>query len=339
MKNLSKSCIVLFLLFSSSAAFSDLRSDTERLLNWAEDSYPGLFSQTADTQFADFSGAEWCFRAYPDNIFAGVVCNSGSGFIQGDLYTYINNELHNYGSINQFRAAFENHGAADSAGNGSCVNIPFTAHEGVIETLRISLESAQGSTNIEHINEYVSVTNTGSTTKVTTSNISGLGDVSESTLKEKYHIQGNFLYPDSSVITTTTNVIGTQSTITNTTTINPSYKASPVNTFCQGQTWTANAYAETISGTVTVFGFSSDTGSSTLQMPGYTGTVSSINQSVTVPAGTFNTVQLDLKMTNGDSMTSWITTDIGALVKMNITSSVEGQTFTGVTELISLQRK
>ena len=102
MKNLSKSCIVLFLLFSSSAAFSDLRSDTDLLLNWAEDSYPELFSQPADTQTTDFSGAGWCFRVYPGYIYAGVVCESGSGFIQGDVYTYINNELYNYGSINLF---------------------------------------------------------------------------------------------------------------------------------------------------------------------------------------------------------------------------------------------
>lgn len=337
MKNIAKSFVILFLLLTSNVALSDIRSDANKVLNLFESLYPELLSP-AVTQYV----AEFCLRHYPEEeIYTGVVCGSEIDLPLGNGYVVIGDELIELGPIEQYRNLFASQSDADGSaptGSSSCVNIPFNAHNGIIETLQITVNTPQGSTSINHVNEYLSVTNTSSTIKVTTSNISGLGDVSESTLTEHYQIQGNYLFHVSSTSTTTTNMFGTESTLTSASTVSPSYKSAPVNTYCAGQTWTTSAYTETTNGTVTVMGINSSMGSESIQQPGYSGIVSSVNQSVTVPAGTFNTIRIDYTMANGDRMSTWSTTDIGALVKMTISGVVDGQTYTGTTELLGLQR-
>ncbi|QOJ23022.1 MAG: hypothetical protein HRU78_04675 [Gammaproteobacteria bacterium] len=72
-------------------ASADTASDTDTLLNWAENNYPQYFPTHQTTQ----SATPWLFRFYPDtNIYAGVNTDNNGVFVLGgpwgnDSPTYI----------------------------------------------------------------------------------------------------------------------------------------------------------------------------------------------------------------------------------------------------------
>lgn len=73
MKNTSKKFAIgiyaIILSGNFNPAFADLSSDTETLLNWAENTYPAYFPNHQATQSIE----PWLFRFYPDTgIYAGV---------------------------------------------------------------------------------------------------------------------------------------------------------------------------------------------------------------------------------------------------------------------------
>lgn len=61
-------------------AFSDTASDTETLLNWAENTYPAIFPSRQATQNID----PWLYRYYPESgIYAGVNKSDNSVYVLG----------------------------------------------------------------------------------------------------------------------------------------------------------------------------------------------------------------------------------------------------------------
>jgi len=345
MKIILRTFLLVFLLLSSSAAFSDINTDSNKFFNWLEHVFSdsGLLPPT-HTQYID----DWCIRAYPNadpaqSIYAGVICGNESAPFFGDAYALLGSELIELGPIAQFSAEYKNMSSADgnngnddsSPGNGNCVNIPFKARAGKTETHLMTASSSQGNFSFTKTHKHLSVTDTTSVSEVTI-DMGGFGD-SEATLTETYQIKDNFLWPSANTSVSTTTTFGTSSTIKASVKFSPPYKASPVNKFCEGQTWTTSAYTEISTETITTFGFSSDLGSGSEPIPGYRGTVTSVNKSVTVPAGTFNTVQMDYKMTNGFSMTIWLSTDIGAFIKMKLEGTTDGEKITSISELTSLK--
>lgn len=64
----------------ASMVSADLNSDTEKLLNWAETTYPNYFPTHQITQSID----PWLFRYYPDSkIYAGVNKTSNDVYVMG----------------------------------------------------------------------------------------------------------------------------------------------------------------------------------------------------------------------------------------------------------------
>lgn len=68
------------LLFSGNNAIADTASDTEILLNWAENTYPQFFPSPQGTQTVD----PWIFRFYPETgIYAGVNTGDLGAYVLG----------------------------------------------------------------------------------------------------------------------------------------------------------------------------------------------------------------------------------------------------------------
>ena len=61
-------------------ALADMVSDTEKVLNWAEKTFPDLFPNHQITQAYD----NWLFRYYPETeIYAGVNRLDTAGYVMG----------------------------------------------------------------------------------------------------------------------------------------------------------------------------------------------------------------------------------------------------------------
>lgn len=80
MKQLILSACTFILFGHTHLASADIASDTERLLNWAETTYPNLFPSHQVTQNIE----PWLYRYYPESqIYAGVNKNDNDVYVLG----------------------------------------------------------------------------------------------------------------------------------------------------------------------------------------------------------------------------------------------------------------
>lgn len=80
LKQLISSVCTLVLLANIHVASADLASDTEALLNWAENTYPQFFPGRRATQSLE----PWLYRFYPEaNTYAGVNKNDNGVYVLG----------------------------------------------------------------------------------------------------------------------------------------------------------------------------------------------------------------------------------------------------------------
>lgn len=90
MKQLISSVCAFILLGSLNCAFADNASDTETLLNWAENTYPQIFPSRQATQNLE----PWLYRFYPETgVYAGVNKTDQGVYVMGGQWgnnpTYI----------------------------------------------------------------------------------------------------------------------------------------------------------------------------------------------------------------------------------------------------------
>ncbi|NBQ69509.1 MAG: hypothetical protein EBU46_12065 [Nitrosomonadaceae bacterium] len=82
LKNFAMGACAIILSGNFHLASADTSSDTEILLNWAENTYPAYFPTHQVTQNID----PWIFRHYPDTgIYAGVNKNDGNVYVMGRI--------------------------------------------------------------------------------------------------------------------------------------------------------------------------------------------------------------------------------------------------------------
>ena len=80
MKQLMLSACTFTLLGNINFASADITSDTEKLLNWAENTYPEFFPSRRATQSLE----PWLYRFYPEtNTYAGVNKNDNGVYVLG----------------------------------------------------------------------------------------------------------------------------------------------------------------------------------------------------------------------------------------------------------------
>jgi hypothetical protein len=125
--------------------------------------------------------------------------------------------------------------------------------------------------------------------------------------------EGHFQVSEIRVLAETT-VLGFTTTVDATSTFDPDHYLGPWSRVCLNETWTTPSVTETI----TTVGL----GTEVLQTESWEGSVESIDEFITVPAGTFECVRTRRIITSGPDAGSytlaWIDTDTGNLIKQEI---------------------
>lgn len=321
-----KTLLIFFIgLFSSiQAVYASLLDDANTLFDWAEPQYPQLFSPSGQPTL---TAGTWIYRYYPGTqIYVGVndqreVYLLGGSFgseptqvgLLDDFLAQINANSSNTGS------------GTNSAGNGNCVTLPYPA-TGLQANYNVTSDGTTGTISVTY-------TSTGPTqsTSETTSSFSGSGTSSSSstTTTQNYSIISDYLYVESveTVVSTTVPGLGSLDETTSTT-FSPAQNDGPALKYCEQQSWTSDSVTQTTS-TIN-FGVPSGAISSSTEV--VNGLVEAVNESVTVPAGTFTTVRVKENSSGEDTIT-WFSTELGIFVKVQTLNG--NGTVTSETELAS----
>ena len=167
-----------------------------------------------------------------------------------------------------------------SQGNGNCVNMN-PPDIGTLATY-LTTSSVQGEEIVSDFTvEYLELSSTHSVVEtVSTLEIQGFSNTTTTTTRNDFYIDGNSLYQQEINSTSSSTLVGSFDVSI---TFMPDYFAGAAETFCEGMAWATGEVEQT-------------TTTTQLGVPNVTSTISStsrvdaVNQSVSVPAGTFDTV-------------------------------------------------
>lgn len=309
--------LVSLALTLSQGVYADAQ-DNETVFNWAESNYGSFFSPGGQsTATAD----PWSYRYYPGTgVYLGI--NSADDvYVMGGSFGSSPSRV---GSVSEFLAIInptdqENQGNSDgnttSAGSGACVNIDLPA-SGLTQVYAYS-DSESGFSGSVTV-QYELATDTRSRI-TTTSSLSSAGYSLSSVVTHvsEYRIENNYLYESRYVTETSTEGSFGSSTESETTTYSPEYLYGPVKQYCQGQSWTSASVQET----TTTDGYTNSVYTST-----ESGIIASVNETVTVPAGTFDTVLITETESDGSSSKIWLSKLHGVFVKHESYDAEDGST-------------
>lgn len=220
--------------------------------------------------------------------------------------------------------------AADNGGGGGgdqCVSVPLVA-SGAHITWQIS-GTQEGQTLSGTIDtHYNSVSTTQAVTDTdSTVTVAGVAASTHSLTTQHYHIDNNLLYVERLDVTATATVFGFPVSTTSVVEFSPAQLAGPAQVYCLNQTWTSPAVTQT----TTVNGQQTVNSS-----PVLTGVVEAINESITSPAGSFNTVRTRVATSADNSVThQWLSTSNGQLIRQ--TTHAANGTLISTTEATQIQ--
>ena len=282
-------CIFCAVLTINSSTYADTSSDTNRLFDWAESTYPTIFSTHETTKSiqlpenANELAGSWLYRLYPEqNVYAGVL-NKKDVYVLGGPWS----QLLFVGTLNNLVA---NIPPTNTAGSDTCVDrVPFPAAGTQYNMLNAS---ADGQSFSEFHFTHEEATNRSMRIKQIPINDSiGLKSIEIIT---DYRLDNGFAY----TFKLTTKIQFGNSTVNKEISFSPEIQSiqSPA---CVGQTITRD-YVQTINETTD--GVASPT--ITENILG-THTVEAVNESKSVTSGTFNTVRFRNTKSNGSYALHW----------------------------------
>ncbi len=281
-------CIFCAVLTINSSSYADTSSDTNLLFDWAESTYPTIFSThetTKSIQLAENANelaGSWLYRLYPEqNVYAGVL-NEKDVYVLGGPWP----QLLFVGRLDDLVA---NISPTNTAGSDTCVDRVTLPAAGTQYTLGSSADSQSSQEFHVTIEE---LTNTSMRLKQIPINDS-IGFKSIEIITAFRHDSG-FAYTSK----LTTNIQIGNSTVNKEISFSPEIQSiqSPA---CVGQTITRD-YVQTINETTD--GVASPT--ITENILG-THTVEAVNESKSVTSGTFNTVRFRNTKSNGSYALHW----------------------------------
>lgn len=314
---------VFFLLLFSCAVYAGTE-ENETIFNWAESEYSQYFSPSGQTTL---SLDPWSYRYYPDTGTYLGINSSDEVYVLGGPFGQAPLPV---GVVDDFIALINSHNGGDesdnddgnnggdnggdnggNSGTGACVTLPFPATG--TTTTHIANDAQSGAAGTI-TTRYDLATGTQAITVTESSfSVSGFTTTSTTTTTQNYRIEDGYLY-ESSIVTDVVTATGFGSfTDTITTEFNPEYMTGAAVDFCEGQTWTTSEVQQTIS--------SSSAPDVTSTTSPEEGLVESVGTSVTVPAGTFNTVLIKKTQTDGSISRIWISRQHGVFVKQESVDS------------------
>jgi len=315
-------------------------ADVETLFNFAEQAEPGLFAPpgavTQDTE------PGWLYRFFTGTgSYAAVHIGSGGQYQQGGVYvlggpfgdevTFVDSLPNLITLINNMNPGGGQSGITNP-GNGNCVAVGPPA-EGTVANYQTVSTQQGGQSVLDFTTEYVAVSNTQITTRQTSeANIGGLQSTSETDSTSNFEVDGDLIYT-TSVSTSTTSTIPNFGTSTQGIEISysPRLFNGPASTYCEMQQWTVGTVSQSTTSTPPIMGQPATVVSDTSPV---NATVLSVNESVTVPAGTFNTVKWELGFGGSVTSVNWFDPDTGLNIKVETFDDLDALTST--TELQSI---
>ncbi len=300
--------------------YADTSSDTNRLFDWAESTYPTIFSTHETTksiqlpESANELAGSWLYRLYPEqNVYAGVH-NEKDVYVLGGPWP----QLLFVGTLNNLVA---NLPPTNTTGSGTCVDrVPFPAAGTQYNMLNASADG-QSFSEFHFIHEEA--TNTSMRIKQIPINDSiGLKSIEIIT---DYRLDNGFAY----TFKLTMNIQFDNSTVNKEISFSPEIQAiqSPA---CVGQTITRD-YVQTINETSD--GIALPTRTENILN---THTVEAVNESKSVTSGTFNTVRFRNTNSNGSYNLEWY--DIVTGISIAIETYTENGLLKSTLEVISLTK-
>ena len=276
--------LFITLIATSSLANADRESGIRALFGWAENEFPSLFSPPgAMLQNYDI----WTFSYYPQtDTYAGVNVQ-GEVWVLGDVFgglVYVDR-------LDNLLAQI---GYVDNSSGGGCVDIdgPYQGSRMVMHSETffdggMSMDVEITVVEVSDTRQVVSSISTGAGFRTTGVGVLDLEVVDDMVYQKAVH--RSYSYGRDSVSTFT-----------------PSLLLGPLKRYCQGDTWRSPSVTETtVSGGFTTV-FQTDVTDSE---------VVAVRASVTVPAGTYSTVEI--KETSVDLISyTWIDIESGHAVKV-----------------------
>ena len=282
-------CILFAVLTINNSSYADTSSDTNLLFDWAESTYPTIFSThetTKSIQLAENANelaGSWLYRLYPEqNVYAGVL-NKKDVYVLGGPWP----QLLFVGTLDDLVA---NIPPTNTAGSDTCVDrVTLPAVGTQYNTLGASADGQSSSGFHVTIEE---LTNTSMRLKQIPINDS-IGFKSIEIITAFRH-DSSFAYTSK----LTTNIQFGNSTVNKEISFSPEIQSiqSPA---CVGQTITRD-YVQTIKQT-------SDGVALPTRTENFLGThtVEAVNESKSVTSGTFNTVRFRNTKSNGSYALHW----------------------------------
>lgn len=292
-------------------------NDASRLMDWAESTYPQFFPPSQPNQTLD---NEWIYRYYPSTNNAVGIRFMDRVFIAGDSFGGLD-VLTDVGSLPDLLVtAF---GASNNNGGGSCVNAGILPVKIFNYKMTIT-DSAQPAGNDTAVMVIKVLESTASRVKTETTLTFSKNVQSNSTsVTTQNNTRTNGFIKISVIEATATTSVGNVTTkITN----NPALRVSPLE-ICAGTTWQSNQVSQTVETIIPNIPIPTGLGGITTDIPPKTTTIHTVNESITVPAGTFLTYK-----TTSEGSTVWSVTE-GFFVKQEV---INGSQKT-VTELTLIQ--
>jgi hypothetical protein len=324
------SAFVIFLSINFNIAFASLEDDSNTIFNWAERQYPQIFKTKETTQ----TFGVWFYRYYSSTgVYVGVndlsqVHVMGGQFGDSPLLV---------GTTSEFLTTINAAGSSGhiiNSGNGNCVATKFTPTGtiAVYESIPASppnpekkqitdtfLESTANKMTIK-TEEIYEGQQSGFTVKGTSVGVGTIylkmvdGIVYNTKTEISNTNTANVIDASGNLVTEEPTVIKFDAV----TTYSPSSFSTPGNQLCEQQSWYSAPVEQNQTGTQITDGVSSDIsllGGSTV---GLTSVVEAINESITVPAGTFTTLRKRTKRDTrpaGTYSVVWISTEHHVTVK------------------------
>lgn len=280
--------IVLFLfLWLPNFSYAISISTANNIFNEGEKRYPELFSPIgSETKIYN----EWFYRYYEDtNIFIGINTNNEVYLLADGYFSYIGT-VHDVSSL-----------LGISDGSDGCVTVELPPSQLFVTYRLIDLIHPTAPIIVQ---DTTFLTTTDTFSKVHTTQKIDNGS-QEFDIVTSSFVNNDMLYVESVDITITGQL---SEPIAQHTTYTPAKLAHPFRDFCEGSTWTSDSVTETTAGITT----------ESTATPVINGTVESVNETVELDIGTFNTVRYLTQSEdgNGGYSITWISIDFGIEVRV-----------------------
>jgi len=281
--------------------------DANIIFDWAEKTYPELF---APAGVANKTQDPWYYRYYSETDTYAGVNTSNEVWVLGDVFggmLYIDT-VDNLLTLVNTPPTTDDTPPATGGGtptttptSDNCVNVPFIS-SGLETTFTLTggVETKPFSGEITF--NYLEVTETNMRFKLSSSVTTAAGTSNTDSENFSSHtIKDNYLY-----ISNSKGILPDGSTESETR-YEPDLLSGPVLVFCEGQTWESNP--------VTVTSILNEGEPTVVEQTRKKGIVEAIDETITVPAGVFNTVRIRITKDDGAYDISWVSTDHGDPVR------------------------